>query len=316
MKKALIYAAVFIVVAGGLFVGLRGCTFMPWNKETSGAGTASVAITRDYGHVLMKTGQVKLKDGESAMEMVQQVAKVDTEYGGGFVSAIDGIASTTASGGKEDWFYYVNGVLSEVGSAQSAVKPGDMIWWDFHAWNGGDFVPAVVGAWPRPFTQGYSSKDRSTLLFGAGMEGLAHDVGVYLADSGAKVSFSSKVRSLKNGGTGPVLAFLTLEEAAGTPWVADLLKRPGKSGAFVSIEGGKLVTLDATGKPAPVDGVQAAVISTGTGMGDSSPVWLVLCDGEAGMAQARRLLINEPKGLSLKAAAAVDSNSRVYALPR
>ncbi|MEW9124912.1 MAG: DUF4430 domain-containing protein [Thermotaleaceae bacterium] len=52
---------------------------------------------------------------------------------------------------KEDWFYWVNGILAPVGVAEYRPQAGDEIWWDYHDWNMTMFVPAVIGSYPHPF---------------------------------------------------------------------------------------------------------------------------------------------------------------------
>jgi hypothetical protein len=231
----LIYVIAIVAVAGGLFVGLRGCTFMPWNGKAAGNGMVSISITKDYGRGLMKSGQVKPGAGDSDLDLLQKIARVQTEYGGGFVSAIDGLSSTSGQTGRKDWFYYVNGVLSGEGSGQFTARPGDAVWWDFHDWNSGDFVASVVGSYPQPFTRGYSAEpQKSTLVYGAGMESLARDVGGYLAGKGASVGYSGGAKTFKAGRGGPSIVFLSLKEASGTPWVTDMLGRARRSSGSIT----------------------------------------------------------------------------------
>ncbi len=243
---------------------------------------------------------------------------VKTDYGGGFVSAIEGVGAGVSGGLHSDWFYYVNGVLSGVGAGQYLVRSGDSVWWDFHEWSKGDFTPAVVGAYPMPFTRGYAgAKRKSRLLYGDGMEGLARDVGRYLRTNGARIEYTGKVRDATPSSDGPVMAFLTLRQAGEIPWVVGLLDSARSKGAFVALDGGNLVPLNAVGSPTPASvGVTAAIVCTGSGMGDGSPVWLVICDGTEGARQVGRLLTSEPKSLGMKVGLTVDSKGEVLALPR
>ncbi len=317
MKKTLVYATVLIVIAGVLFIGLRGCTFMPWNAKTPDGSMVSVSITEEFGRRLVKSGKVRVKEGDSALDALKEVARVQTDYGGGFVSAINGIKSA-ANGKRKDWFYYVNGTLSGIGSNQWEARAGDTIWWDLHEWSGRNFIPAVVGAWPQPFTIGYSRKpQRSRVMYGDGMESLARDVGGYLEKNGADVVYSTRVSRREHDGSGPAIVFLSFGQARRIPWVVDALAQPGKNGSFVTIDDEKLVALDSDGQAAPAgNSAQAAVVSTGSGMGDASPVWFVICDGGAGAARVRRLLVSETERLALKVGVAVEANGSVYALPR
>ncbi|MHB8894689.1 MAG: DUF4430 domain-containing protein [Candidatus Geothermincolia bacterium] len=317
-KKALIYAVIAVLVAAGLFVGLRGCTAMPWNSKAASGGMVSVSITQDFGRRIVKTGQVRPRSGATAMDLLKEIATVRTEYGGGFVSSIDGLSSTAEPGSRKDWFYYVNGILSGEGSGQFVVRAGDRVWWDLHDWSAGSFMAAVTGSYPQPFSRGYSKEpQKTTAVYGDGMESLARDTGKHLSAGGADVIYSGDARGFQKGAAGPSIVFMTVKEAEGTRWVTRSLGPPGKPGSLLSIEGGRLVALDKAGNPSPAPSeLEAAVIATGTGMGDACPVWLVLCDGEAGAALARQVLVTRPGQLELKVGVAMDSSGRTYPLPR
>ena len=53
------------------------------------------------------------------MRFLVRGRKVDTRYGGRFVQAIDGLSGAGDSG-RSDWFFFVNGIWSEEGAAESA----------------------------------------------------------------------------------------------------------------------------------------------------------------------------------------------------
>jgi hypothetical protein len=63
------------------------------------------------------------------------------------------VSGALAGGRSLDWFFYVNGIESPIGSADRAVKGGDRIWWDYHDWTDVMRVPAVVGSFPEPLAQ-------------------------------------------------------------------------------------------------------------------------------------------------------------------
>jgi hypothetical protein len=318
MKRALVIVAVALIVGVGLFAGLRGCTLMPWNKAASGSSTVTVSVTSDYGQVKMKTRKVTPATGDSALDLIKRVAAVDTEYGGGFVSSIDGVGSSDAGGKRKDWFYYVNGILSGEGSGQFGARGGDVIWWDYHDWSGGSYVASVVGAYPHPFTRGYSPvTPKTTVAYGSGMEELAREVGGYLDSKGAEVARYAEAGSFNADGKGPSIVFLTRDEALRTPWVVAMLGAQTRAGAAVALRGNDIVTLDVSGAVSRIaGGEKALILAAGKGMGDAAPVWLVICDGEAGAARARHMLVKDPSSLALKVAAAADPSGKVYALPR
>ena len=118
-------------------------------------GSAAVWVTRDRGaHVLLVA---RVPAGVTAMQALRRVAKVKTRYGGRFVESIDGIAGSVAA--QSDWFYFVNGYEADRGAAEYRLHDGDVEWWDYRSWSGGDAsVPIVVGAFPEPFLHGYAGK--------------------------------------------------------------------------------------------------------------------------------------------------------------
>lgn len=312
----MITAAVVLLALGVVFIALRGCTLMPWaggGRETG----VSVSITREFGQTVIESQDVTVRDGDSVMDVLKSVADVETEYGGGFVSSIEGLRSGRGAGGGNDWFYYVNGVLAGVGSAEYEVGDGDRLWWDYHLWNSENFTPAVVGAYPAPFTRGYSRDTASTVLYGPGLESAAREIGGFLEGKGAAVRYLETLeKGDVTGVEGPAIAVLSTTQAAGLEWISNLLTGSGGSATFLALDEDRLVPLDGAGKPAAAEEeIVAAVVATGSGMGDARPVWLVLCAGEAGAAQAVRVMAAEPEALSLKAQVAVGSSGTVYRLP-
>ena len=68
-------------------------------------------------------------------------------------SSIRSTASPAApsTAAAEDWFFFVNGIYSDIGAGEAKVHAGDRIWWDYRDWAEAYRVPAVVGSWPEPF---------------------------------------------------------------------------------------------------------------------------------------------------------------------
>jgi len=75
------------------------------------------------------------------------------------VQSIDGLAGQGA-GRQVDWFFFVNGVDADRGAAEWNVSPGDRIQWDRRDWSAAMRVPAIVGAYPAPFTTGTEGRRR------------------------------------------------------------------------------------------------------------------------------------------------------------
>ena len=91
-------------------VGLSACS-----PSGTGAGiTVRVVATQNFGQELMFDETLEVPQRTSAMEALQQVADIETTYGGGFVNAIDGVRSgyTGSHEAKKDWFICANGILT------------------------------------------------------------------------------------------------------------------------------------------------------------------------------------------------------------
>lgn len=100
-----------------------------------------LVVTRDFGQSLLADRWVTLSEPTSALAVTTGNLDTQTAYGGVFITSINGIASGytgKAAWNKEklDWFLYYNGKMAGTGADQITVKPGDVIWWDYHDWSG------------------------------------------------------------------------------------------------------------------------------------------------------------------------------------
>lgn len=122
-------------------------------------GEAQLTITRDYGAEVLGGGTLtNPTPSDTVVRFLDEEADVETSYGGNFVDSIDGLAGGAVAGGDHDWFFFVNGIYSDVGAGESRVRVGDRIWWDYRRWAEAYRVPAVVGSWPEPFLNGYAGE--------------------------------------------------------------------------------------------------------------------------------------------------------------
>jgi Domain of unknown function (DUF4430) len=100
---------------------------------------ASVLVTRECGQevVVEKSG---VEAGQTAMQALQRVADVETDQGGKFVTAIEGIEQDESK--MLAWLYYVNGEEAQKGASEIKLEVGDVEWWDLHNWETTCQVPA------------------------------------------------------------------------------------------------------------------------------------------------------------------------------
>jgi hypothetical protein len=143
------------VLAALLLLG--GCGIGPGEEREGGA---AIRITRDFGHKEVGATRTKtLREDQTVMRLMRSKFDVETRFGGRFVEAIDGLKGG-GPGGMRDWFFFVNGVESEVGAAEYELSPGDRVQWDYRSWAAAMRVPAIVGAFPEPFLNGLNGERR------------------------------------------------------------------------------------------------------------------------------------------------------------
>jgi len=98
---------------------------------TRAAAAAAVLVTTDCGGTVV-TAKTPVDAGQTAMRALDRVADIETDQGGKFVTAIEGVEQN--EGKKLAWLYYVNGKAADKGAAEVELKSGDVEWWDLHNW--------------------------------------------------------------------------------------------------------------------------------------------------------------------------------------
>jgi len=115
-------------------------------------------VTRDFGQAFLGgTARVaNVNESDTVMRFLQKTHDVETSFGGGFVDSIDGVRGN--KGGRQDWFYFVNGIEASKGAADFGLSSGDRIQWDYRSWRAAMRVPQIVGAYPEPMLNGREGK--------------------------------------------------------------------------------------------------------------------------------------------------------------
>ena len=137
---------------------LAGCGIGPGEERSGGV---VVRVTRDFGHTELGSASTKtIRDGQTVMRLTEsKFDDVKTRFGGRFVQEIAGVKGAGATG-MRDWFFFVNGVESEVGAAEYDLAPGERVQWYYRRWDTAMRVPAIVGAFPEPFLHGLDGRKR------------------------------------------------------------------------------------------------------------------------------------------------------------
>ena len=151
-------------LAAALVFALSGCGGeggASGRAAPAGEGeTATLWVTRDRGAEVILEASVPA--GLTVVQALDSKADVETRYGGRFVQAVNGIEGSLDR--QQDWFYFLNGIEPDRGSAEVTLRPGDVAWWDFRSWEGAMAQPVVVGAFPEPFVHGWTGERRPVVV--------------------------------------------------------------------------------------------------------------------------------------------------------
>jgi hypothetical protein len=216
---------------------VSGCGF------GAGPGTkdASLLVTGNFGTQRYGSAVEKHVPGaETVMSLLERHFKVTTKYGGGFVESIGG---RSGSSDHRDWFYYVNGIEAPAGAAATKVHAGDHIWWDLHDWTATDSVPAVVGSYPEPFTNGSGGREFPTLLnCGSGVQKACDEVGSDLHHYGVKAA--DQVLGTGSGSDSLAVVVGTWNQIKGVIAAQLIAAGPRESGVYAHFVGSSALELE------------------------------------------------------------------------
>ncbi len=304
-------------VAGSLAAAaLAGCSLGP------GAAPSGVklSVTEDFGAKnLLTFSSPKVGGTETAMSLLVRNAKVDTEYGGGFVSSIDGHSEGHEYGKPLDWFYYVNGEEAAKGAADTVVHSGDRIWWDLHDWSQSAHIPAVVGSFPEPFLNGLGGKRLPVSLECVQAQSAAcHAVSHRFTSLGIVAGFAALGtvgEATEEDGLKVIVG--TWSQIAPTAAAQTIAKGPSVGGVFVRIlrGGDELGLLDKDGVVVQKLGAGAGMIAATRYQG-TAPIWVVTGTDAAGVrAAAEAFDSSSLDGRFAVAIAPSGSADRVIGLP-
>ncbi|SNS16618.1 protein of unknown function [Anaerovirgula multivorans] len=272
-------------------------------------------VTTDFGHSKIYAKNVGMVKDEVGMEVLFRNLDIQTAYGGGFVNAINGIESkftffTGSQRKKEDWFYWVNGILAPIGVAEYRPEPGDVIWWDFHDWETTMFIPAVIGSYPQPFKSGFFGNNPGTVILYTGdYKNEAEQLKASLEKQGVKkvdiAVYDAKL--LEN----PAKYYIVLgvwEELVKESTITNsrgkeinLLEETNDKNKFIGVyakfEEGKLHALDHRGNKKTSHTQAGTIYGYAAGIGATKPIWIVAGTDDKGFKITFETLLNQPEKL-------------------
>lgn len=255
----------------------------------AGVGSVELTVTREYGAVPVLQRSLEAKESDTVMRLLEGSADVETRYGGGYVHSIDGVAEDERDGDPYDWFFYVDGTESPVGAAEVDVQGGERIWWDYRNWAATNHVPAVVGSWPAPFTDGVGGKRYSAVVECAGGGSACGATRAALEGEGVQLASGSP--------KGAIRVLVGPWDRLRSDPAAQLIEEgPAESGVFADFEttgdGYEVVALDEGGARARRLGTATGLIAATSRYG-GPPVWLVTGGTDAAVRAAADALDTE-----------------------
>jgi hypothetical protein len=262
-------------------LAVAGCGLGPGDDE----GEVELSVTRDYGSEVMLQTSDSIKESDTVMRVLDRNADVTTRYGGGFIQSIDGLAGSQSGGRRSDWFFYVNGIESPIGSAAYDPSAGDRIWWDYRDWTSAMRVPAVVGSWPEPFVHGFEGERWPAVLDCRAAAAICQTASQRLSPLGVMRTTAPVVN--------PFVVVVGPWAAVRKSRTAALLgEGPDQSGVFARFVGTKrplLELINQHGQPAGSIGKGGGLIAA-LRPDEGPPTWVVTGTDAKGVAAAANLL--------------------------
>jgi hypothetical protein len=170
--------ALVVVIAGALL--LAGCDASslrgdPTENSTRILGRrAWVVLTTDGGRRLITRRSVRIERGDTALDVLSQVADVRLTPDGTIaqVNGEGGGALRTFGPEPAGWFYRVDGIESfGVEPDRFRVQPGQSIWWDLRRYDIYKRLPVSVGTFPEPLFSGWRGDARKLrIAYGTGFK--------------------------------------------------------------------------------------------------------------------------------------------------
>jgi hypothetical protein len=267
-------------------LAVAGCGFGAGETETQSG--AALLVTRDFGAERLGSATLgSLTEDETVMRAMQREFEVETRYGGGFIQSIDELEGGREAGRAVDWFYYVNGVEAEQGSATRELRDGDRVWWDWHDWGEAMRIPAVVGSYPEPFLSGIDG-ERLPVRLDCTPEARREctEIRERLVNAGIENASTSSFGAPVGDQTLRIIVGVW-RDVRSDPALARMEAGPRLSGVYVRFEdrGTRMLLLDERGRTTREVGAGAGLVAA-TRFEEQAPTWVVTGVDESGLAAA------------------------------
>lgn len=136
---------------------LSGCRVGAGTLEE--AVTVRVSATRDFGKEVLFDRESVIDRRLNAQDVLSLVTEIQMD--GSYVAEFEGLRGNE----EEYWLYYINGFLSRVFASGYLIRPGDVMFWDYHPWTGSSHgSSAIIGSFPEPLLHGYEGVVKPTVI--------------------------------------------------------------------------------------------------------------------------------------------------------
>lgn len=288
--------------------------------------TVTIIVSKDFGHEIIVNETIPYEPGLTALRALQEVAEVDSD-GTGFVNAVEDIRSQYTGMGDQakpvDWFYYVNGIFATVYATGYTMQPGDVMRWDYHAWDEnnamGGMTDHIVSERFAGFAYGYGGKVPPTYIVDTGgYAAEAEQVGKAFREWGlnAEVVTAAELNATAKG-EGSLVLIGTFD----SPVIAEVNDLYDDLGLQCHYTGGKVEQLDYLGNVnrtldecGVVEASKSPFNPKGSYLGENV-IWIGTGTSRNYVCQAVDLMTDRPDDLKNAFACIVINGTTVYGVP-
>lgn len=284
-------------------------------KSTLENENVEVIVSRDSGNEKISKKIVDFSEDLNVIEVMEENFDIETAYGGGFINAISGLKSGF-TGKKEkkkvDWFYYVNGILSDIGAEDYYLKPNDIVIWDYHDWSNNMYGSSIIGAYPINFINGHEDNVLKTeIVYTKEYENESEGLLNFLKKQGMKnIEFKNmNEETLKSGEINSIIIG-TWDEISKSDTLKGFYENGKKVGLYFGIDE-NIRALDEKGKTAKKYEKGAVITSVLKEYGLSGTIWLITGNDEESIKKATKILYENPEKIKGKFSVLVTENEMI-----
>ena len=267
--------------------------------------SVSLVVSKDFSSP--KEFNTSFETDDSVMDLLKSKTTVETSYSGAFVTSINEIPEKGAKG--RDWFYYVNGIQAQVGALAYNIQAHDHVWWDYHSWKNGEFISAVIGAYPQPFLSGYAGNKKPTVIRASNaVNNKAMELLASLSSFGVQKATLTGFKKMDFSEFEFQIIIGQWQELSKYPLVEKLYKARNKVGFVVELsDAGEVVYNNNTYK-------NAAVVLALNSAFQANPIWIITGSNDEIVKGIINKIVEEPTSIKNLAAALFTSN-KLFSIP-